>query len=197
MPGSLLSRQAVAELVTRVHAFDEAVEKRLEPLRNAALDRLFYGLSSAADHGLIWGAIGGVRALRVRDPRALLRLVTALSLESGFTNGLVKSLFRRVRPLVHYQDTTPLPYGMRRPITSSFPSGHATTAFMAATLLADGTDAAPAYFTLAGLIAFSRVYVRLHHTSDVAAGALLGLALGRLARRRLPLHQEVERRTRR
>jgi undecaprenyl-diphosphatase len=76
---------------------------------------------------------------------------------------------------------------MRRPITSSFPSGHATTGFMAATLLADGTDAAPAYYAFAGLIAFSRVYVRLHHTSDIAAGALLGLALGRIAKRILPL----------
>ena len=76
---------------------------------------------------------------------------------------------------------------MRRPITSSFPSGHATTAFMAATMLADGTNAGPAYFTLAALIAFSRVYVRLHHTSDIVGGALLGLALGRIAKRIVPL----------
>ena len=31
----------------------------------------------------------------------------------------------------------PLPYGMHRPRTSSFPSGHATSAFTAAMLLAD------------------------------------------------------------
>jgi undecaprenyl-diphosphatase len=173
--------------VGRVHAFDAAIEARIEPYRNPVLDRIFYGLSSAADHGLIWGAIGGVRAVRSHDPKVLLKFSATMSLESLFTNGLVKSLFQRVRPLVHYQDTNPLPYGMRRPITSSFPSGHATTAFMAATLLADGSDAGPAYFTLAGLIAFSRVYVRLHHTSDVAAGALLGLALGRVVKRLLPL----------
>ncbi len=175
------------DVVARVHAFDLAVERWLEPYRNAALDRLFYGLSSAADHGLIWGVVGGVRAVRTHDPKVLVKLSALLSAESGFTNGLVKSLFRRVRPRVHYQDSNPLPYGMRRPITSSFPSGHATTGFMAATLLSDGTGAAPVYFGLAGLIAFSRVYVRLHHTSDIAAGALLGLALGRIAKRLLPL----------
>jgi membrane-associated phospholipid phosphatase len=182
-----VTRPTLADVVTRVHAFDEAIEKRIEPYRSAALDRFFYSLSSAADHGLIWGVLGGVRAVRTRDPKVLLKLSASLSFESLFTNGLVKSLFGRVRPLEHYQHREPLPYGMRRPITSSFPSGHATTGFMAATLLADGTDTAPAYFALAALVAFSRVYVRMHHTSDVAAGALLGLVLGRVVKRVLPL----------
>ena len=175
------------ERVGRVHAFDAAIEKRIEPFRNAAFDRFFYSLSSAADHGLIWGALAGVRAARRHDPKVVARLSAAMTVESGLTNGAIKSLFGRVRPLVHYENEAPLPYGMRRPITSSFPSGHATTAFMAATMLADGTDAGPAYFTLAALIAFSRVYVRLHHTSDIVGGALLGLALGRIAKRIVPL----------
>jgi undecaprenyl-diphosphatase len=184
MPGS-----PYAGIVARVHAFDEAVDKRLEPFRNAALDRFFYSLSSAADHGLIWGVVGGARAVRRHDPKLMARLSAAMSVESAITNGLVKSLFGRVRPSEHYENDDPLPFGMRRPITSSFPSGHATTAFMTATLLADGTDAAPAYFTLAALIAFSRVYVRMHHTSDIVGGALLGLALGRVAKRIVPLHR--------
>jgi undecaprenyl-diphosphatase len=76
---------------------------------------------------------------------------------------------------------------MRRPITSSFPSGHAATAFMAATLLSKGTRAAPAYYALAGLVAYSRVHVRMHHATDVAGGAVLGLALGAVARRFISL----------
>jgi undecaprenyl-diphosphatase len=181
-------------LVARFHAFDEAVEKRLEPLRNPALDRIFYRLSSAADHGLIWGVIGAGRAVRRRDPLVIVRLAATMSVESALTNGLIKSFFRRVRPPDHFEGAAdPLPYGMRRPITSSFPSGHAATAFMTATLLAEGTDAGPAYFTLASLIAFSRVYVRMHHTSDVLGGAVLGLALGRVASRIVNLHPSPER----
>jgi undecaprenyl-diphosphatase len=72
---------------------------------------------------------------------------------------------------------------MRRPITSSFPSGHAATAFMAAGLLSKGTRLAPAYYTLAALVAYSRVHVRMHHPADVAGGAALGIALGAIARR--------------
>jgi undecaprenyl-diphosphatase len=176
----------IEQLVARVHAFDEAVEKRLEPLRNAPLDRFFYSLSSAADHGLIWGAIGGVRALRRHDPKLLARLSAVMSAESLFTNGFVKSFFRRVRPPDHFQHDERLPYGMRRPISSSFPSGHAVSGFMAATLLAD-SPAAPLWFGLATAVAATRVYVRMHHASDVVAGAALGVALGAVARKLLPV----------
>jgi undecaprenyl-diphosphatase len=72
---------------------------------------------------------------------------------------------------------------MRRPITSSFPSGHAATAFMCAAVLGKGRATAPAWFALAALVAGSRVYVRMHHGSDVLAGAALGLALAPAARR--------------
>jgi undecaprenyl-diphosphatase len=68
---------------------------------------------------------------------------------------------------------------MHRPITSSFPSGHATAAFCAATLLGGG----PGWYALASAVSASRVYVRLHHASDVAAGAAFGLALGLAFRR--------------
>jgi undecaprenyl-diphosphatase len=78
-----------------------------------------------------------------------------------------------------------LPYGMRRPITSSFPSGHAAAAFAAAALLGAGArrPAVVGWHLLATAVAASRVYVRLHHPSDVVAGAALGAAYGRLARR--------------
>ena len=174
------------DLAARVHALDEAIEKRLEPLRNPTLDRFFYSLSSAADHGLIWAAIGSVRALRRRDPKLVARLTAVMSAESLFTNGFVKSFFRRVRPPEHFQHDEKLPYGMRRPITSSFPSGHAATAFTAAMLLRD-SRLAPAYFALAALVASSRVYVKMHHASDVLVGSALGLMMGAVARRVLPL----------
>jgi membrane-associated phospholipid phosphatase len=169
----------VGEILARVHALDETVEKRLERYRNDTLDRVLYGLSSAADHGMLWHALGAVRAVRRGEPGSAVRFSKMLGIESAITNGLVKSLFGRVRPPEHFTDDEPLPYGMRRPITSSFPSGHAATAFMSAVLLSKGTRAGPFYFSLAALVAASRVYTRMHHTSDVVVGAALGLALGK------------------
>ncbi len=59
----------------------------------------------------------------------------------------------------------------------SFPSGHAAAATAVATSLAlahpwPGVVALP----IAALVVASRVMLRVHHTSDVAAGAALGLA---------------------
>ena len=47
----------------------------------------------------------------------------------------------------------------------------------------------PVYFGLAGLIAASRVHVRIHHASDVVGGIVVGTALGLLARHVWPLHR--------
>jgi undecaprenyl-diphosphatase len=168
-----------------VRSFDDAVERLAGRIRSPRLDPIFYGLSSAADHGLLWIALGALRAVRAGNPAIVIRLACALGTESSLTNGPIKLAFRRIRPL--HEEEGPLPYGLHRPITSAFPSGHATSAFTAATLLGYRSRARPVYFALAGIVAFSRVYVRLHHGSDVAAGAALGLGFGQVARRIVPL----------
>ncbi len=109
-----------------------------------------------------------------------------MGIESALTNGPIKMMFRRVRPESDVEPHEPLPYGMHRPITSSFPSGHAASAFTAAMLLRD-SPLAPAFFVLAGLVATSRVYTKMHHASDVLVGSALGLVMGAVARRLLPL----------
>jgi undecaprenyl-diphosphatase len=173
-------------MFSRVHALDLRIDAFVERIRGPKLDPVFYGLSSAADHGLLWLTIGSARAARRGDPSIALRLGAALSIESLLTNGPIKACFRRVRPDDDHPDDAPLPYGMHRPITSSFPSGHAVSAFTAATLLAGG-PATPLWFALATAVAASRVYTQMHHTSDVVAGAALGIALGLVARRVVPL----------
>jgi undecaprenyl-diphosphatase len=108
-----------------------------------------------------------------------VRLSAVLGLESLLVNGGIKRLVRRTRPVF----TGERPHRLRRPRTSSFPSGHASSAFCAATLLSEGRRTWPAYYALATVVAASRVHVRIHHPTDVVAGAALGLALGHVARR--------------
>ena len=175
----------VARLVDRVHALDLAIDGWVDRVRNRRLDPVFYGLSSAADHGLIWLGIGSLTAAWHGEPEIALRLGASMGVESALTNGPIKMCFRRVRPELEEPHGS-LPYGMHRPITSSFPSGHSASAFTAAVLLAGG-PLTPAYFVLASAIAFSRVYVRMHHTSDIVAGAACGVIMGSVARRVLPL----------
>lgn len=173
-------------MFSRVHALDLRIDAWVERVRGPRLDPVFYGLSSAADHGLLWLLVGASRAARKGDPAIALRMGAALGVESLLTNGPIKQVFRRVRPEDDHPPEGPLPYGMHRPLTSSFPSGHAASAFTAATLLAGG-PATPLWFALAAAVASSRVYTQMHHTSDIVAGAALGVALGVVARRLVPL----------
>jgi membrane-associated phospholipid phosphatase len=46
---------------------------------------------------------------------------------------------------------------------------------------------APIYYGAAAIVAASRVYVKIHHASDVVAGIPIGLAIGWAGRKLLPL----------
>jgi undecaprenyl-diphosphatase len=112
-----------------------------------------------------------------------VRAIIATGVESVLVNAGIKSLFRRRRPVPPMEH----PHPFRHPVTSSFPSGHATAAFCGATLLADGDKRAPVYYAVAAIVAASRVHVRIHHASDVLGGAAIGLALGLIGRALSPL----------
>ena len=167
-----------------IRQFDVAVDRAFDRVRgNPTADRAFYALSELGDFGLIWMLIGAVRGLRGDDEaEEFLRLAVTMAAESAIVNGGIKTLFRRERPVVEEER----PHRLRIPVTSSFPSGHASSAMTAAVLLGQGRRTAPLYFGLGLAVAASRVYVRIHHASDVAAGLGVGLALGRVATRLWP-----------
>jgi membrane-associated phospholipid phosphatase len=173
-----------------VAALDDAVDQAFDHLRGkATADRVFYTASTVGDFSVLWGLLGSLRGLRSEsDADAAIRLLVCLGLESALVNGLVKSLLPRARP-VHEGDH---PHPLRTPKTASFPSGHASAGFTAATLLADGQKAPWRYgwYGLAAVVASSRIHTRAHHASDVLAGATLGLVLGRAAKRMWPLPEQ-------
>ena len=167
-------------------SLDEVVDRAWDRLRgNPALDRLFYTASELGDFSLIWHLLGTARGVTLRGgTREAARLALALGAESALVNGMVKSAFRRERPI----QSGERPHNLRQPLTSSFPSGHASAAFLAATLLSERSKVKPLWFGLATIVATSRIHVRIHHASDVVLGAGIGLTLGRLIRRVVPLH---------
>lgn len=141
--------------------------------------RAHAALTVASDSSKLWfgvaaalGAAGGDRGRR-----AAARGLVAIGATSALANGPLKKLVRRDRPrgLV----ALGVPHAGRPPKTSSFPSGHAASAFAFAT--AAGLElpvlAAPLLVT-AGAVGWSRIESAQHYPGDVLAGALVGVGVG-------------------
>lgn len=170
-------------IVTR---FDAAVDNFFDRhLRGRPLvDRAFYSASALGDFSLIWHLVGAARGVRSdRDAHAAIRLSVCLGIESALVNGALKSLVPRNRPRARVAR----PLRLRTPKTTSFPSGHASAGFTAATLITDAGGSPVVWYPLAAAVGLSRVHVSIHHASDVAAGAIVGVALGQIAKRVWPL----------
>ena len=116
--------------------------------------------------GAVWIGIAVVLALLWRRPSLLVAVVVGVGAADLLTV-LIKDIVPRHRPFEHQLGPSER--------THSFPSGHTATAFAGATVLA---AYAPryriAFYALACLIGFSRLYNGVHYPTDVLAGAVLG-----------------------
>lgn len=169
--------------MSAVESFDHWVDAQLERLRgNPVADSVFEGASFVGDFSGIWHLIAVGRV--IIDPSAMRQSLTMAGLigaESLTVNQGLKRLFNRRRPTVAGDPRLPV----RRPSTSSFPSGHASAAFFAAAILTTATNRAlaPVWYSAAVTVAVSRAYVRIHYPSDVVGGAVVGAVLGTVGSR--------------
>jgi membrane-associated phospholipid phosphatase len=165
-----------------IDQFDERADALLEKLRGHPFtDRMFSTASHIGDFSMIWHGIGLARGLVRGRPDQIIVLAALLGAESLIVNQGVKRLFRRERPTTVGDDRLPV----RQPSTSSFPSGHASSATFAALILMswDGRRLGTIWLTVAAVVGISRAYVRIHHASDVVGGAVVGALLGVAGRR--------------
>ena len=129
--------------------------------------------------GLSAGLLAGGLVFGDRDVRDTGRDAVEASILSGLlTNVVFKTAFGRERPYSSDGATVFKPFSSN----ASFPSGHATEAFSVASVIAmrsDGWVIPTVSYTVASLVAVSRVYQQAHFPSDVLAGAVFGTAVSR------------------
>ena len=162
---------------------DLAVYAAIAATPTPALDRFFRRVSSAADHSKLWlGSAAALAAMGGRPGRvAAADGLASVALTSFTANLVLKPLGNRRRP---NRDTNKVPIARQvaMPQTTSFPSGHAASAFAFAS---GASYALPAVgFPLnaaAAVVAYSRVHTGVHYPADVIAGAVTGAALAPVA----------------
>jgi undecaprenyl-diphosphatase len=147
-----------------------------------ALNDVFVGLGTVEKLGLVWIlaaiAIGLARRCGVAGTAVLAVTVGLATLAADSVAFAVKDATHRARPFEAHPQIKPL-YVVH---SSSFPAGHAATAFAGAVVLAFVVPRATAVLlVVAALIGFSRVYVGVHYPTDVLAGAAVGAAVGGIA----------------
>lgn len=164
-------------------AIDSAIYAAIAASDTPSLDSAMRRLSRAADHGKLWFAIAGALALLGGrgGRRAARRGIVSLGLASGFANLLAKPLTTRRRPARQEAEELARRH-VQMPRSSSFPSGHAASAFAFAT----GASAAQPMLSaplriLAMLVGYSRVHTGVHYPADVLAGAFIGVSAAEVA----------------
>ena len=158
------------------------------------LDRVFRRVSRAADHSKLWLASAAVLAAAGgrQGRRAAVDGVASVALTSAVVNLVLKPLGARRRPDRELHDV-PVTRHVAMPRSTSFPSGHAASAFAFATgVAADLPAAGIPLSAAAAVVAYSRVHTGVHYPADVIAGSVAGgsiapLSVALIRRRRPPV----------
>ncbi len=137
-----------------------------------AAERAVARFSALGEHGALWLAIGAGGAIFDRERSALWLRGAGAVVRAYLLNTALKLVVHRRRPVLEG-----LPPLASTPTQLSFPSAHTATAFAGAAVYSRLGLPARALYALACATGLSRLYLGLHHPSDVIAGALLGRAV--------------------
>lgn len=145
-------------------------------LRCAFLDVFMPFITLFGESGIFFICLAVVLMIFKRTRKTGFTLSVSLIIGLICCNMVLKPMVARPRPYTIREDVVLL---VERLYDYSFPSGHTTAAFEAATVMyIRNRKFGTCFILLAILIAFSRLYLFVHYPTDVLVGILLGIVSG-------------------
>ena len=177
---------AIIVLRGETMGFDGAVRDAIHGIASPAMTRVMRVVTELGGAYLVWplGLLLVILLANSGRRRDAVLLAVAVVGAHAFGEGM-KLVFHRTRPDPWFS--------YPRPVTYSFPSGHAFVSYcfylaLAAILIQEDWRlpkrfaAWTAALALTGLIGFSRVYLGVHYPTDVLAGYAAAIAWGAVIR---------------
>jgi undecaprenyl-diphosphatase len=173
LPGRGLLLAAMLSLLTPLAALDQRLQDEMQSARRPALESPMRFFSRACNGTTL---CAGLLAVALFDPVMGVETARTALLVLAPTNLIVEGLKRAT-------DRT-RPDGEHKPSNASFPSSHAANIFALAVVLGRRwRRAVPLLLAVALLVGISRIYLNRHWTSDVVAGAAIGVLTALLVTR--------------
>lgn len=156
---------------------DKLILMWIQSMRQEWMTPFWKAVTFLGNGGWFWIVLALGLLCFCRTRRAGMAMMLALIIGALITNIICKPAFARIRP---YEVIDGLVLLVKKQMDYSFPSGHSCASFAGALA---GFKQLPRLYggsllVLAGLIAFSRLYVGVHYPSDVLGGILIGLFAG-------------------
>lgn len=149
----------------------------IQNIRTPIGDIIIPLLTRLGDAGIIWILLTIILLIIPKTRKSGAALAVALCINAILCNGILKNLFKRIRPC---DINTSIQLLIKRPDDFSFPSGHTACSFAAVSALMFVRESKlwkPALL-LALLIAFSRLYLYVHYPTDILGGIIVGTIAG-------------------
>ena len=147
----------------------------IQQIHTAWLDAVMIFITHLGDGGIFWIATGIVMLFFKKTRRCGILVLLSMAICYLMGNIALKNMIARPRPFV--ADPAVL-MKIAEPGEFSFPSGHTLHSFTAATVIfLHYRKAGTAALVLAGLIAFSRLYLFVHYPTDILGGMVIGISV--------------------
>lgn len=181
----LFTLAAVAGTGILCFAFDRSIKEFSDVNNKGLFDDLWESITNTGNGVFLSGLMASYyivgELFKLDNMRKTALLGVESFLISGVLVGILKYSIGRARPFTGESTTSFHPFSSASS-HYSFPSGHATSAFSVATVIAEHSKEFLVHVTaygLASLVAMSRIHKNKHWLSDVFIGSAIGYFVGK------------------